>query len=54
MQTPTILKRLKEEESLQVNALATSAGYVNVVSKLDLVILKKYIYHRKLYLKRYV
>ena len=34
-----------------MNALATSAGYVNLHSKLDLVILKKYIYHRKLYLR---
>ena len=31
MQTPT--KKLKEEESLQVNVLAISASYANVLSK---------------------
>ena len=46
------LKRLKEEERLQGNALAISAGYVNALSKLHLEILKKYhIYHRKIYLR---
>ena len=49
MQTPT--KTVKRGRKPASECPSDSAGYVNVLSKLDLVILKKYIYHRKLYLR---